>query len=660
MTEGTRHRGRKQFDVFMSYAQAGRSDLAVEVLSRLKTFGRRWYQPRGLRVFHDSTDLAASEGLWTELASHIDDSKNLLLVATPEAAASEWVPREVLRFHQQQEDRSPEDRGRLLVALLDGEIVWDDDAGGFDWEQTTAVPRSIGDLFDEEPLHVDFRPVVGLGGRERRSALDAGAARLAAGILDSEPGKLIGQRRVSRRATVAAVSTIMTLVVALAGFLVVRSVLLNREIERRDEATNVIPVRAGEIERFADSPILKVSVEVVTETLPLDGSVVEVRLTHDELFSRPMHFFVARLDEQGTWPDHLGFDEPEPRRRCQESPVATWFQWYDRSEDMVATIPLTGDPWAYGSVNFEGGEFDPDPGDPFVLPQLNGIPSLTELIDGDATIEFFLHRWDGTIEAAADPDVQLELRAEFDTEGAAVKSFAIYRSRHTPEQEQVLLIDYLVDRHPIETEALLGLYEPANPPRRAEVLESSLARYEAGEPPVDLAEAALFAGLEVNQATTDLFTSFGEGNLAGARHLEQALAFGEDFAVENAGEEAADILCWEAHATRLMTEVLLPGSEVRPIVVAKAIDRHEAAVAGCSTCFESRRDIVNLYLTLMTVLQESADVGAEHPESLAAVAPTDLIGPATRTAELLAADLGTVRGQEELDVHLVAIAAASE
>lgn len=75
----------------------------------------------------------------------------MILLASPEAARSTWVGRECEYW-----TRSGR-RGNLLLALTDGDIVWDPQRGDFDWDATTALPPSLRGVFTEEPLYIDLR-----------------------------------------------------------------------------------------------------------------------------------------------------------------------------------------------------------------------------------------------------------------------------------------------------------------------------------------------------------------------------------------------------------------------------------------------------------------------------------------------------------------------
>ena len=63
--------------------------------SALHRFARPWNRLRALRVFRDKTSLAASPELWPAIVEALAESGHFLLLASPAAAASRWVQREI-------------------------------------------------------------------------------------------------------------------------------------------------------------------------------------------------------------------------------------------------------------------------------------------------------------------------------------------------------------------------------------------------------------------------------------------------------------------------------------------------------------------------------------------------------------------------------------
>jgi WD40 repeat protein len=139
------------YKAFISYSHATDGRVAPALQHALHGFARPWYRLRAIRLFRDTTNLAANPHLWSSIESALEQSEYLLLLASPEAARSKWVPRELDTFLRR---RTPE---KTLLVLTDGELAWDSSTGDFDWGRTTSFPRLQRKIFDDEPLYVDLR-----------------------------------------------------------------------------------------------------------------------------------------------------------------------------------------------------------------------------------------------------------------------------------------------------------------------------------------------------------------------------------------------------------------------------------------------------------------------------------------------------------------------
>ena len=107
------------YDAFISYSHAKDRSIAAALQKVMQTLGKAWWQRRSLRIFRDETSLTATPELWPTIEAALTSSRFLLLMASPEAAHSEWVDKEVTTWLAH---RGPEDGLRtLLIALTDGE-----------------------------------------------------------------------------------------------------------------------------------------------------------------------------------------------------------------------------------------------------------------------------------------------------------------------------------------------------------------------------------------------------------------------------------------------------------------------------------------------------------------------------------------------------------
>ncbi len=168
---------------------------------------------RALRVFRDKTGLSASPELWPSIEAALRESEHLILLASPRAAGSEWVEREIDWWL---EHRSP---STLLIAVTEGDIAWGEQGDGFDPTQSSAVPVVLLDAFPAEPLWVDFR----WADANARLSTDDPAfadavADLAAPLHGRSKDEMIGedvrQWRRTRRAVTGAVAGLALLAIA--------------------------------------------------------------------------------------------------------------------------------------------------------------------------------------------------------------------------------------------------------------------------------------------------------------------------------------------------------------------------------------------------------------------------------------------------------------
>ena len=140
----------KQYDVFISYSQRADSQLGRNLEGGLQQLGRKWNERRALTVFRDASSLSASPDLWESLSERLDQARYAIVLLSPEAATSKWVNREIDHFLTDHGD------DRLLLALTDGHLEWDETAG--DWAtESTAIPESLRARYDGEPLWVDLQ-----------------------------------------------------------------------------------------------------------------------------------------------------------------------------------------------------------------------------------------------------------------------------------------------------------------------------------------------------------------------------------------------------------------------------------------------------------------------------------------------------------------------
>jgi tetratricopeptide (TPR) repeat protein len=139
------------YDAFISYSHAKDQPIATALQTVVQKLGKPWYRRRALRVFRDNSSLSATPHLWTTIEQALDQSRFLIVLASPQAAVSPWVNKEVTHWL----DRKNIDT--LLIALTDGTLFWDGASGDFLWSADTPLPPPLKGRFPTEPRWVDLR-----------------------------------------------------------------------------------------------------------------------------------------------------------------------------------------------------------------------------------------------------------------------------------------------------------------------------------------------------------------------------------------------------------------------------------------------------------------------------------------------------------------------
>lgn len=198
------------YDAFISYSHAKDKPIAAALQSVIQKLGKPWYRRRALRVFRDDTSLSATPSLWPSIEQALGESRFLVLLASPEAASSPWVDKEVAFW------LSAKGPGTLLIALTDGDLAWDNTSGDFSWGEATPLPPALKGRFAAEPKWVDLRAYRD-GANPRNARFIELGADLAAAIRGMPKEDLLSQEvRQQRRAVNLALSAAASLLV-LAG-----------------------------------------------------------------------------------------------------------------------------------------------------------------------------------------------------------------------------------------------------------------------------------------------------------------------------------------------------------------------------------------------------------------------------------------------------------
>ena len=286
------------YDAFISYSQHGDKAVAQALRSVIQTIGKPWWKVRNLNVFLDATSLSAAPGLWQSIADRLDRSRYLILLASPEAAMSKWVDREVQHFI----DRDDTGIDNLLIGLTGGELVWDAAEGGFVWSDTTPLPPSLRGRFREEPLWVDLRPFRSDPSRARKSdqAFLHAALDLAATIKGVEKADLYSDEVKRQRRSIRIAYGIATVIAGLAVGAGIAALAAVENASRANEQTRIARQQTAVAEAQRKEAVHNESVGL--------AALSSVALARGDLPRNALQLVVA------AWPRAGDADRPELKR----------------------------------------------------------------------------------------------------------------------------------------------------------------------------------------------------------------------------------------------------------------------------------------------------------------------------------------------------------
>ena len=203
------------YDAFISYSHARDRPLATALQSLMQTLGKPWWRRRALWLFRDDTSLSATPHLWGSIVTALDKSRFLVLIASPEAARSPWVDKEVQHWLATKSFET------LLIALTAGDIAWNAVNGDFQWSDATPLPPALKGGLPAEPKWIDLRSFREGNPDPRDPKLLDAAADLAAAVHGIPKEDLLSrelqqQRRALRQAGAAVV--MFALLAAFAGW----------------------------------------------------------------------------------------------------------------------------------------------------------------------------------------------------------------------------------------------------------------------------------------------------------------------------------------------------------------------------------------------------------------------------------------------------------
>src|SRR4051812_29133018 len=199
------------YDGFISYSHAADGRFAPALQRGLQRFAKRWNARRALHVFRDETGLSTSPHLWSSIQGAIDESDWFVLLASEDAARSEWVNKEIAHWI------ATKSVDQLLPVVTDGTWIWDTTRHDFTAE-SSAVPDALRGVLSAEPRHLDLRWArdetdLDLRNPRFRAAVADLAAPMHGVAKDELEGEDVRQHRRTARAVRSAAAVLVALLV---------------------------------------------------------------------------------------------------------------------------------------------------------------------------------------------------------------------------------------------------------------------------------------------------------------------------------------------------------------------------------------------------------------------------------------------------------------
>ena len=83
----------------------------------------------------------------------------------------------------------------LLLVLADGDIVWNEKGGDFDWDKTTALPKNLAGFYKRVPLYAEVKDIRTSANSAFRTQIAKLAALIQGRSLEDIFGEEVQQRR---------------------------------------------------------------------------------------------------------------------------------------------------------------------------------------------------------------------------------------------------------------------------------------------------------------------------------------------------------------------------------------------------------------------------------------------------------------------------------
>ncbi|MCP5103701.1 MAG: TIR domain-containing protein [bacterium] len=142
-----------KYQAFISYKHSGFSrPKVIAVENALKKYARFWWKPRSIKIFRDEKEMTPGSNLGASINNALENSEYLIYFASREAAQSEWVQKELLKWCGEL-NRSD----KLIIIQIADTIVTDPKEEKIVWEKTDALPSLLKPYIAYIPYFEDLR-----------------------------------------------------------------------------------------------------------------------------------------------------------------------------------------------------------------------------------------------------------------------------------------------------------------------------------------------------------------------------------------------------------------------------------------------------------------------------------------------------------------------
>jgi WD40 repeat protein len=267
------------YDGFISYSHAADGRLAPALQRGLQLLAKPWNSRRALRIFRDETGLSTNPHLWSAIEKALDESQWFVLFASPEAARSEWVNKEISHW------LATKAVEHILPVVTDGTWEWDRTLGDFTPE-SSAVPEALRGALADEPRHLDLRWArtetdLDLRNTRFRSSVADLAAPIHGVAKDELEGEDVRQHRRTRRLARAGVSALVILVVIAVALGVLALASRNQAVSTSTTARAQALAAESLSELSADPEVSVLLARQAVEVSPIPKAVAALRQALD-------------------------------------------------------------------------------------------------------------------------------------------------------------------------------------------------------------------------------------------------------------------------------------------------------------------------------------------------------------------------------------------